>query len=117
VDLGALIDRQRLARPLYQSYSGDRMATVVAFDNETSETRTVIDVETEDQLGLLYVISQSLSELGLDISAAKICTEKGAAIDSFYVSELDGSKVQELERQKQIEHALRQAIKQLGASA
>jgi len=117
VDLGALIARQRLARPLYQAYDGESIATLITFDNETSETRTVIDLETEDRLGLLYAISQTLSELGLDISAAKICTEKGAAVDSFYVNELDGRRIEELERQKQIEHSLRQAIRHLGASA
>ena len=43
----------------------------------------VIDVETEDRVGLLYALSQTLSELRIDISVAKISTEKGAAMDSF----------------------------------
>src|SRR3954462_10748196 len=47
-DLRPLIARQKLARPMYQSLEGERMPLRVAFDNETSETRTVIDVETED---------------------------------------------------------------------
>jgi [protein-PII] uridylyltransferase len=51
-----------------------------------------------------------LTGLGLNISAARICTEKGAAIDSFYVGELDGRKIVETARQKEIERALRDAI-------
>jgi [protein-PII] uridylyltransferase len=98
---------------LYQSYAGERMATVINFDNETSETRTVIDIETEDRLGLLYGVSQVLSELGLDISAAKICTEKGAAIDSFYVSERDGQKILSADRQRHVDRQLQQAINRL----
>src|SRR5205814_1487011 len=59
LDLHALISRQKAARPLYQSLEGERIPTRIHFDNETSENRTVIDIETEDRLGLLYIISQA----------------------------------------------------------
>ena len=59
--------------------------THIRFDNESSETRTAVEIETEDRVGLLYAISQALAELDLNISAAKIVTEKGAAIDTFYI--------------------------------
>ena len=113
VDFHALIARQKITRPVYQAYVGERMATRIGFDNEASDTRTVIEVETEDRIGLLYEISHQLSELALDISAAKISTERGAAIDSFYVRELNGAKVVAPERQRGIEHHLRLAIKRL----
>jgi len=38
----------------------------------------------------------------LDISAARIVTERGAAIDSFYVSDADGVKIVGPERREQI---------------
>ena len=57
-----------------------------------------------------------LSELDLDISAAKILTERGAAIDSFYVRELDGGKIFAPERQSAIERKLQQAISRLDAA-
>jgi len=104
--LPALIARQRAARPLFMSLEGERIPTRIHFDNDTSENRTVIDIETEDHLGLLYVISQALAELNLDISLAKICTEKGAAIDSFYVGEADGQKIRSGERQRVIAEKL-----------
>src|SRR5207248_3810333 len=106
IDLHALIGRQKVARPLYQSLEGERIPTLIRFDNETSDTRTVIDLETEDNLGLLYTISQALAELDLDIYVAKISTEKGAAIDSFYVSERDDRKIVNRERQEAIEQRL-----------
>jgi [protein-PII] uridylyltransferase len=89
------------------------MDTQIRFDNEASETRTLIEIETEDRLGLLYAISQAFAGLALDISAARICTEKGAAIDSFYVQEIGGGKIVSPERQKAIERQLRHAIQQL----
>ena len=69
------------------------MTTEIDFDNEASETRTLIEIETEDRLGLLYAISQTFAELAVDIAGARIVTERGAAIDSFYVRELDGGKI------------------------
>jgi [protein-PII] uridylyltransferase len=110
MDFHELIARQKITRPVYQAYSGERIATRLGFDNESSDTRTVIEIETEDRIGLLYSISQQLSELELDISAAKISTERGAAIDSFYVRELDGAKVVIPERQRDIEQKLRHVI-------
>jgi [protein-PII] uridylyltransferase len=113
VDFPALIARQQITRPLYQAYSGEHISTQVRFEDEASDTRTLIEIETEDRLGLLYIISQTLAELNLDISTAKILTEKGAAIDSFYVREADGARVLAPSRRAAIEQRLRRAIQGL----
>jgi [protein-PII] uridylyltransferase len=115
VDFPALIRRQKITRPLYQAYLGEKIATQIRLDNEDSETRTLIEIETEDRIGLLYTISQTLTELALDISAAKICTERGAALDSFYVRETSSGKVLAPERHRSIERQLRHAIHALDA--
>jgi len=115
VDFPALIGRQKITRPVYQAYTGERIPTQIRLDNEASDTRTLIEIETEDRIGLLYTISQTLTELALDISAAKICTERGAALDSFYIRELSGGKVLAPERHRSIEHRLRHAIHALDA--
>jgi [protein-PII] uridylyltransferase len=117
VDLPALIARQITGRPAYEAYAGERIALEIKFDNEASDTRTLIEIESEDRLGLLYAISQTLTDLALDIASARIVTERGAAIDSFYVRELDGGKVASSERQKMIEHELRRAIQRLETPA
>ncbi|MGD0209344.1 MAG: hypothetical protein ABSC89_17240, partial [Verrucomicrobiota bacterium] len=113
IDLSALIAREINSQPAYSAYAGERLATQIYFDNGASDTRTLVEIETEDRLGLLYVISQTFTELALDISAARIVTERGAAIDTFYVHELDGGKVVSAERQALIEDRLRDAIKRL----
>jgi len=110
LDLRGLIAKQKAVRPLYQSLEGERIPTRIHFDNDTSTNRTILEIETEDHLGLLYVISEVLSELNLDISLAKISTEKGAAIDTFYVCEQDGQKILWPERQRLIEQRLRDAF-------
>jgi len=112
-DFGALIARQKGIRPPWQSYEGHRIPTRINFDNETSESRTAIEVETEDRVGLLHAISQTFAELELNISAAKIVTEKGAAIDTFYVIEPDGGKILDPGRQESIARKIRDAINKL----
>ena len=113
VDLTALIGKQTRARTLYQAYTGEQIPLQLVLDNNASETRSLIEIEAEDRIGLLYTISQTLAELELNISAAKICTEKGAAIDSFYVNETGGGKIESPERWPAIEQTLREAIGKL----
>jgi [protein-PII] uridylyltransferase len=112
IELEPLIARRKPAAPLYLPAEDERIPTSIRIDNDISETRTVIDLETEDHPGLLHVVSRTLTELGVDISLAKIATEKGAALDSFYVAERDGEKITRPERQAEIEHALSRVIEQ-----
>lgn len=109
LDLPALIAKQK-GQTAYKSVEGERMPTVVRFDNETSQLQTVVDVETEDHVGLLFALSKVLTECDLNISLAKILTEKGAAIDSFYVSDQWGNKVTHADHLKYIERKLRSVI-------
>jgi [protein-PII] uridylyltransferase len=114
-DLAAHLRRHDPGRPLYQSLDREPIPTRIHFDNQTSETRTVIDLETEDRVGLLYAISVTLADLGVDISLAKISTEKGAAFDSFYVTDIGGGRLLAPERQHFVEGRLRTAIAKLDA--
>lgn len=110
VDLQGMIAKTKPSSQTYKSLEGEHIATMIRFDNELSETRTIIDIETEDRLGLLYDISCALNHLNLDISIAKISTEKGAAWDTFYVTEWDKTKITDEARLNHIEWRLRQAI-------
>jgi len=110
VDLPALIARTKAAPSIYKSIEGERIPAEIEVDNETSETRSVIDVQAEDRVGLLYDISRALADLELDLSLAKILTEKGAAVDSFYATEEDGGKILDSDRIKAVKSKLRQAV-------
>ena len=112
-DLAPAVARMSAVSSPYQSLEGERIPTTVIFDNNSSSTATVVDIETEDHVGLLYTISHTMAELGLDIVLAKICTEKGAAIDSFYVTEHGGGKVLDSERQAVIRTVLQLSIQYL----
>ena len=111
-DVGKAIARASQNSPLWQAAGGERMPTKIRFDNRTLPESTIIDVEAEDRVGLLHAFSVALAELGLDLILAKVVTEKGAAIDSFYVTERrpgqeDPGKVEDPARQQEIIHRLK----------
>ena len=110
VNLDQLVGKAPKAAPLYLSLEDEKIEVKIEFENETAENRTIIDIDTEDRLGLLYVIATALAELKLDLSVAKISTERGAAIDSFYVMEADGGKILGKERQRFVRKKLLKAI-------
>ncbi len=56
-----------------------------------SETAAVVEVRTADRAGLLYTLGRSLSDIRLSIRSAHISTLAGQAIDTLYITEVDGS--------------------------
>jgi [protein-PII] uridylyltransferase len=110
LDFAPLLAAQKPARPLYQPVDGVNIPTRIHFDNTVSDTRTVLEIQTEDRVGLLHVLSRVLSECALDISLAKISTEKGAAIDTFYLAESDGRQITDPQRQACIAEQLCEGI-------
>jgi [protein-PII] uridylyltransferase len=110
VDLPALIARTRTAPPSFKAIGGERIPAVIVLDNITSDSRTIIDLQAEDRVGLLYDVSRALADLNVNIYLAKILTEKGAAIDSFYVTERWGGKLLAPERQEAIKKRLHKAV-------
>jgi [protein-PII] uridylyltransferase len=110
IDLAALIAKTKTAPSPYKSIDGERIPTVISLDNATSDLRTIIDIQAEDRPGLLYDISRTLAGLNVNVYLAKITTEKGAAIDSFYVTEHNGAKILAPEREKAIQQKLRFAV-------
>ena len=54
--------------------------------HDDSTYATIIEVFTRDRVGVLYAITQTLADLGLDISLAKVSTEGEKVADVFYVT-------------------------------
>ena len=74
-----------------------RFATEVTIDNRSSDEFTVVDVFTQDRVGLLFAITHTLFRLGLVIHLARISTNADQAIDVFFVSDREGRKLADLE--------------------
>ena len=65
----------------------------VFIENSSSDSHTIIEVQAQDHLGLLYRLTHILYECGLDVALAKISTEANRAIDVFYVTDAAGRKI------------------------
>jgi [protein-PII] uridylyltransferase len=100
------------SRPAEPSLYGRRLkpattiTLVVEFDNETSESFTIIDISARDRVGLLYSVTKALYDLNLDIGSAKIVTEGSRVMDSFYVTDYLHGKITEERRLGKIKETL-----------
>lgn len=115
VDFGHVLAKMHANRRQPARLHEARIPTVVEFDNDISQNRTVIEIQTEDRLGLLFALTQTLTSLGLDISFSKISTEKGAAIDTFYVQDQLGKQVADPDRLATIRAKLEDALNRLAS--
>jgi [protein-PII] uridylyltransferase len=101
----------RRQRPtLLTSRPAPRFATRVEIDNEVSEDYTVIDIYTHDKVGLLYLISSTLTRLGLYIGVSKISTKVDQVADVFYVRDIFGHKIIADDKLVEITSQLKTAI-------
>ncbi|GAB4248533.1 MAG: [protein-PII] uridylyltransferase [Candidatus Methylacidiphilales bacterium] len=79
-------------------------------DNESSDAFTLLHVQAPDRIGFLYDLSLCLAELGVDITYAHITTEKGAALDTFYLMDSNGGQIRSETRQQLVLRALKEAL-------
>ena len=66
--------------------------------SDESNAATIVEIATQDRMGVLYAITQTLADLGLDISLAKIATEGEKVADTFYVTRAGKLVTDETER-------------------
>jgi len=84
--------------------------TQVYISNELSTTCTAIEIQALDRIGLLHDLFLAIGEMGLATVHARICTEKGAAMDTIYVTWPDGGKVEDENKQNEIQYTLKKLI-------
>lgn len=72
-------------------------------NNHLSIHYTAIEIQAQDRIGLLHDVFLAIGRCGLQTVHARICTEKGAAIDTIYVSSPDGGKVEDEELLSRLE--------------
>jgi [protein-PII] uridylyltransferase len=78
----------------------------VDIGNTLSNRFSVIEVEGLDRPGLLSEITGALSDLSLDIASAHITTFGEKVIDTFYVTDLTGAKIENPTRQEAVKKRL-----------
>lgn len=104
----ALESKQAMDR---RHYADTHKKDKVVFDNEISGQYTILDIFADDRLGLLYNILGIFKKLGLNLIKAKISTDVDKAVDSFYLTDLNGAKITD---EQKLESIRRELILELG---
>jgi [protein-PII] uridylyltransferase len=95
-----------LARPRAQAFD---VRPRVEFDNDASNRFTVVEVSARDRPALLNRLARALFEAGLIVHSAHVATYGERGVDTFYVTDLFGTKVDAASRLKAIEKRLLEA--------
>ena len=77
---------------------------------------TIFDVYAPDMLGFLYRITTTMSMLGLNISFAKIATRVDGVVDSFYILDLNGKKIDDAGQRDYVRTEILKVIDELTES-
>jgi [protein-PII] uridylyltransferase len=87
-----------------------KQPTEIEVDNDISGYYTVIDITTNDRVGLLYQITSTLYSLGLYVDVSKILTKANIVSDIFYVKDIFGQKILSTDRLEKIRNRLFEVI-------
>ena len=86
------------------------VATRVITDNSASTSDTVIEVNGKDRARFLYDVTRALNRLGLKINSAHITTYGEHVVDTFYVKDIFGLKINHKSKLEKIRSELVNAV-------
>ncbi|WP_068076175.1 [protein-PII] uridylyltransferase [Novosphingobium lentum] len=95
-----------LARPRADAFD---VRPIVIFDNTASNRFTVVEIGARDRPALLNRLARALFEARLIVHSAHVATYGERAVDTFYVTDLLGEKVESEPRLKAVEKRLLEA--------
>jgi [protein-PII] uridylyltransferase len=105
VSLRDLLAKRRESNGIKQKVI-PRVPQEVKVNNQDSDFYTIVEVMGEDRLGILYEITQALTDHGCDIHFARISTLGNRIVDVFYVQDEWGEKIKEKNRTDQLKRAI-----------
>lgn len=108
LDVAELVAKSRPSSLLQKRVP--KVSTVIEIDNRASDHFTIVEVFTEDRLGVLFTITYGLHQLGLSIHVAKISTNVDQVADVFYVTDEAGAKILDAARLDEIRQFLRESL-------
>jgi [protein-PII] uridylyltransferase len=85
--------RANFLKPRTQQLEGVPVRAYVS--NELHPTCTTVEIQALDRIGLLHDLFNTINQHGLTTAHARICTEKGVAMDTLYITTHEGRKVED----------------------
>lgn len=109
-----LAQAKKIASTRYLSTNGDTLQSsfppTVEVYQELTMQRTIVEIQARDQIGLLYRLAKTISDHNFDITFARIGTERGVAIDTFYIESANHEPFEGNERLTALRDALNEVI-------
>ena len=111
----ALANRQKLlpkleARPLPRTRAeAFAIAPQVLIDNKASNRFTVIEIQARDRPALLFSLAHALFQSKVTVHSAHVMTYGERAVDTFYLTDLLGGKIESKARLQTLERRLLEA--------
>ena len=111
----ALANRSKLAerlkakpppRPRAEAFD---ISPAAYIDNHASNRFTVVEVNARDRPALLHQLAHALFQSKVTIHSAHVATYGERAVDTFYVTDLTGDKIDTASRVKSLERRLVEA--------
>jgi [protein-PII] uridylyltransferase len=110
-DIEQLLARHRMRWKRRSRIANPNIRIDVEFEDHPRYT--IIDVYAPDMLGFLYRITNTMSMLGLNISFAKIATRVDGIVDSFYVLDINGKKIDDTGQRAYVRNEILKVIDEL----
>jgi len=104
IDVARLVEES--GRPSLFKKRAPKVPTVIHIDNEASDEFTIVEVYTQDRIGVLFTITYGMHQLGIAIHLAKISTNVDQVADVFYVADEQGGKIRDPQRLETIRQTL-----------
>lgn len=101
-----LADRARTYNTRLGAEESPRVTPSVTIHNDASDDASVVEVRAEDAVGVLYRITRAFYDLRLDIRHAKVQTLGDEVVDSFYVVDQHGAKLDDESRIAELRRAV-----------
>lgn len=108
-DFGPAIAKTHRTLPGYDEVMAE-IPQRVYINNDLSPDQTIIELQVVDRLGLLYDVFMAIGKTGHNVTHARIGTEKGVAIDSIYVQDINGRKLKDRDLLDALQQKIEEAV-------
>lgn len=109
--------RRRAAAPLCSGASSRRaqapeiiFPTRIVTRDAPARRYTLLEVQTADRLGLLHDLLAALNRQDVRVALSRVATEKGGAVDSFYLTDPEGRRIADPKTLAGLRDAVRAAV-------
>ena len=111
IDFHKLIEKNKKPSPFRDEIDVFEIPQRVFVSNELDTELTILEIQAQDRIGLLYDIFTVLGNSGADVIHARISTQSGAAIDRLHLADSATGVKFEKEKLPALEKAVADALK------